>query len=206
MSGDHERKGPGRLRGEHVRLTKVGLRRVGPFDPIMSHGESELDNCGSPGISACTDDPISLRISHAGVLAVVWLAIRMRIGPAFEAMREPRELTLDQLEQLLFNHPNSVVHEARRLRADSAKRRPRETRTPPPTAGYPCDPQLSRTSNTPLWAFITVKYPLATSGQILVATNTPAAGDRSTTPRSAGGLGLTQGETLGYRRLGPLPS
>ena len=39
-------------------------------------------------------------------------------------------------------------------------------------AGYPCDPQLSRTSNSPLWAFITVKDLLAASGQILVATNT----------------------------------
>ena len=35
-----------------------------------------------------------------------------------------------------------------------------------------CDPWLSRTSNWPLWAFITVKDLLAASGQILVATNT----------------------------------
>ena len=33
-----------------------------------------------------------------------------------------------------------------------------------------CDPQLSRTSNAPLWVFITVKDLLAASGPILVAT------------------------------------
>ena len=41
----------------------------------------------------------------------------------------------------------------------------------PHIAGYTCDPQLSRTSNSPLWAFITAKDLLAASGQILVAAN-----------------------------------
>lgn len=40
-----------------------------------------------------------------------------------------------------------------------------------PYAGCTCDPQLSCTSNSPLWAFIIVKDLLAASGHILVATN-----------------------------------
>lgn len=54
-----------------------------------------------------------------------------------------------------------------------------------------CDPQLSRTPNSPLWAFITVEDLLAASGQILVATtavhltNTRVAAD-PTVPRRVG--------------------
>ena len=47
------------------------------------------------------------------------------------------------------------------------------------TVGYPCHPQLSRTSNSRLSAFITVKDLLAASGQTLVATNKAGVAFRS---------------------------
>ena len=72
----------------------------------------------------------------------------------------------------------------------------------PQTLGT-CDPQLSRTSNSPLWAFITVKDLLAASGQILVAANTRRMQFRQTAPShstsmwSSDGWGFAPAEWCG---------
>jgi hypothetical protein len=80
---------------------------------VERNGESELDSCGSPDVGSGADDPIALGVGHARVLALGWLSIGMGIRPAVEAERLALEHALDQFEQFVLAHRNSLVLPAR---------------------------------------------------------------------------------------------
>lgn len=88
---------------------EVSLGSVSPLDPALNDGESGPDSGVGPGIGSCPENPIPGGVRHARVLAIISATIRMRIRPARDVDRHALEHSLDQFDQLVLDHRNSLV-------------------------------------------------------------------------------------------------
>ncbi len=108
-------------------------------------GEPEADEGAAPGVRACADDPVALRIREARVRVGRGGATSTRIGPRIEPARGLAERRLDRVEHVSHHRHGAIVQARPGSEADRSASRPAPTA---PVDGLALPPWLTTHGGT----------------------------------------------------------